>query len=609
MKEYRNRYYIILGFMFAVGIIYIIRLLNIQVLNESYKSFAESNSRRVVTEYPTRGLIYSRDSVLLVGNKSSFDLIVVPQRVIKLDTEKLIQILALDSAKFLKEYKQASKRRYLPSMVYKEIPDTIFTKFQELQWMFPGFYLQNRTLRYYPPQIAAHILGYIGEINQYNLEKDNYYTQGDYIGITGIEKTYEKILRGKKGRKIYSVDALNRVKGSYKKGKYNIAAIAGKNITISINAKLQAYGEKLLGQKRGSIVAIEPTTGEILCLISAPNYDPNLLVGRRIARNYGKLLMSENKTLFNRAIMAQYPPGSTFKLVNALIGLQEGVITEYSVFNCFGGYTAGNFHMHCHHNGAINFIYSIQGSCNAYYCNVFDRILRYKHFSTIGERYTEWRNFVLQFGLGKKLDTDLAQELKGYIPKAKHFDKFYGKDKWKPLNLISMAIGQGELGFSPMQMANMTAAIANRGYFYPPHLIKKIGETDTIPSHFTQKQKINIDSVFFEKVITGMERVMWPGGTAPNAFVDGLYICGKTGTAENPHGKDHSIFVAFAPKNNPQIAISVYVENAGFGSTWAAPIASLMIEKYLRDTITRPYVEQRMENATFNYKKQRKIVK
>ncbi len=602
-EQQKNRYYILIAIIFLLAFIYIIRLFSIQVLDTSYKVFAESNSRRIVTIYPTRGLIYSRDSVLLVSNRSSFDLMVVPKRVTHLDTAKLIAILALDSAKFIKEFKAAKKRRYLPSMVYKEIPDSIFTKFQEFQWMFPGFYLQARTLRYYPPAIAAHILGYIGEVNQSIIDKNDYYTQGDYIGITGVEKTYEELLRGKKGRKIYSVDALNRIKGSYKNGKFDEKAIAGKNLTLSINAELQAYGEKLLQNKRGSVVAIEPATGEILCLISSPGYDPNLMVGRKIAENYGKLLRSKDKILFNRAVMAQYPPGSTFKLVNALIGLQEGVITEYSVFNCVGGYTVGRFHMGCHHNSAINFIYSIQGSCNAYYANVFDRILRYKHFNTIGERYTEWRNFVLQFGLGKKLNTDLAQELKGYIPEASHFDKYFGKDKWKPLNLISMAIGQGELGFTPLQIANMTAAIANRGFYYTPHLIQKIEGEDTIPSKFSVKHKININSVYFEKVIEGMEKVTWPGGTAPNAYVEGLYICGKTGTAENPHGKDHSVFIAFAPKNNPKIAISVYVENAGFGATWAAPIASLMIEKYLTDSITRPWEEQRIMQAKFNYKK------
>jgi len=609
MKELKNRYYIIIALIVFLGLVYIARLFSIQVLDSSYKSFAENNSRRVVTIYPTRGLIYSRDSLLLVGNKSSFDLMVVPKRVGQLDTAKFIKILSLDSAKFIKEFRKAKRKKYLPSMVYKEIPDSVIARFQEFQWLFPGFFLQSRTLRSYPQASAAHILGYIGEVNKNVVDNDDYYSQGDYIGVNGVEKTYEKFLRGQKGRKIYSVDAKNRVKGSYKKGKYDIKALAGKNLVLSINAKLQKYAEKLFGSKRGSLVAIEPATGEILSLVSSPGFDPNLLVGRKIGANYMKLLKSEDKILFNRAIMAQYPPGSTFKLVNALIGLQEGVITEHSVFNCFGGYNVGHFHMGCHHHGAINFMYSIQASCNTYYANVFDRILRYKHFSTIGGAYTEWRNFVLEFGLGKKLGTDLAQELRGYIPKSSHFDKYFGKDKWKPLNLISMAIGQGELGFSPLQMANMTASIANRGYYITPHIIHHIEEVDTITHKFKEKHRINIEKKYFDKVVDAMERVTWPGGTAPNAFVDGLYICGKTGTAENPHGKDHSVFVAFAPKDNPQIAISVYVENAGFGSTWAAPIASLMIEKYLRDSISRPWMEERIMKAKFNYKKQRRIVK
>ncbi|MCK5535777.1 MAG: penicillin-binding protein 2 [Bacteroidales bacterium] len=603
MNEYANRYYVVLILMLSVGLIFVIRLFSIQALDNTYKKSAENNSRRTVIEFPTRGLVYSRDSALLVENLSSFDLMVIPENVQEYDTVAFMRVLSLDSAKFYTAYNKAKKRPSLPATVYKEIPDSIFTKFQEIKWMFSGFYLQTRALRYYPLKSAAHILGYIGEVNKNIVASNKYYKQGDYIGITGIEKTYEEILRGQKGKKMYSVDARNRVRGSYKNGEFDEIAISGKNIMLSIDADLQLYGEKLMGQKRGSIVAIEPSSGEILCLISSPSYNPNLLVGKNIAKNYGQLRNDKDKLLFNRAVMAQYPPGSTFKIVNALIGLEEKVITIYSHFNCSGGYHVGNFTLRCHHYSSIDFFYSIQGSCNAYYCNVFDRILRNKDYSTIGKAYTKWRDYVLQFGLGKKLGTDLAQELKGYIPEASHFDKYYGKDKWRPLMLISMAIGQGELGFSPMQMANMTAIVANRGYYYIPHLIKEIEGIDTIPSKFSQKQIINIDSSYFDDVIKGMERVLLPGGTAPNAFIEGLDICGKTGTAENPHGKDHSIFVAFAPKINPKIAVAVYLENAGYGSTYAAPLASLMVEKYLRDSISHPEWEYRLVNTTFKYKK------
>ncbi len=601
MNEYANRYYVVISAIVFVAIIFIIRLFSIQALDPSYKATAESNSTRVVIEFPTRGLIFTRDSALMVENKSSFDLMVIPENVTAFDTSYFIEILQLDSIQFIKEFIKAKKRSYIPAMVYKEIPDSIITKFQELQWMFPGFYLQTRALRHYPLSSAAHILGYIGEVDKNMIEKDAYYKQGDYIGITGIEKTYEVLLRGKKGRKLYLVDAKNRIRGSYKDGEMDETAISGKNIVLSIDSRLQTFGEQLMANKRGSIVAIEPSTGEILCLISSPAYDPNLLVGKNIASNYTQLRNDEANLLFNRAVMAQYPPGSTFKLVNALIGLQENVITTHSHFTCAGGYNVGSFHLGCHHNGSIEFYYSIQGSCNAYYCHVFDRILRNKEFQTIGESYTEWRNYVMQFGLGKRLGTDLAQELRGYIPEASHFDKYYGKDKWTPLRLISMSIGQGELGFSPLQMVNMTAAIANRGYYYTPHLIKNIEDLDTIPSKFKQKHTIDIDSAYFEEIIKGMEMVM-KAGTAANAYVQGLDICGKTGTAENPHGKDHSIFVAFAPKDNPKIAISVYIENAGFGSTFAAPLASLLIEKYLRDSISVPQWETMLLNTSINYK-------
>ena len=458
---------------------------------------------------------------------------------------------------------------------------------------FPAFYVQTRTLRAYPEKTAAHVLGYVGEASPKVIEQNPYYRSGDHIGISGLEKEYEEVLRGKRGVKIVMVDVFNREKGKFRDGIYDSTAVAGKNLQLSLDAELQAYGEKLMQNKKGSIVAIDPRTGEVLALISMPTYDPNLLVGRRRSDNYGILSNDTLKPLFNRALMAKYPPGSTFKSINALIGLEEEVLTPNTLYSCHSGYRAGNFFMGCHaHRSPVNLEFSIQTSCNAYYSNVFRSII--DKYPTAEEGYQVWRDYVTNFGLGQKSNIDLPNELEGFVPEVAYYDRYYRKGGWKSLTIVSLAIGQGELGFTPMQMANMTATIANRGYYITPHIVRSVdGQAIESLDTAIYKHESGISAKNFNEVVEAMNKVV-NEGTGTQAKIPGIEVCGKTGTVENPHGDDHSTFIAFAPKDDPQIALSVYVENGYWGSRWAAPIAGLLIEKYLRDTITRPLIEQRM---------------
>lgn len=592
-SPYSGRKYIVIAIFSFIMIVFIIKLFYIQIIDPKYRQSANDNVFRYVTQYPARGLIFDRNGKMLVFNQVAYDLMIQPDQLLAFDTLALCKILEIDPKVLVLEIKKAKKYSlHRASVIIKQISSLKYNVFQETLYKYPGFYFQTRTLRVYPSSIAAHVMGYIGEVDEAFIKKNSYYKSGDYLGISGIEKAYENDLRGIKGIKVLLVDVHNTVKGSYMNGALDTAAVVGANVFSSIDSTLQAYGEKLMMNKLGSVVAIEPSTGEILTLITSPSYDPNLMVGRTRAENYQKLRKDSLNPLFNRALMAKYPPGSTFKMLQALIGLQEGVITTQSVFNCAGGYHVGRT-LKCHHFGGIGFLQSISGSCNAYYCHVFQRILDDKKFKRIGDAYTNWRNHVVSFGMGVKLETDLTHELKGILPSANYFDKKYGKDRWKSIWLISMAIGQGELGMTPLQMVNYTAILANRGFYYTPHIIKKVQGKEKIDARFLEKKVVSIDRQWFDPVIEGMRGVV-TNGTAVIANVPDIEICGKTGTAQNPHGKDHSIFIAFAPKDNPKIAIAVYVENAGFGSTVAAPIASLMIEKYLRGSINRNDLEYRV---------------
>ncbi|MCX7986096.1 MAG: penicillin-binding protein 2 [Bacteroidales bacterium] len=605
-NQYANRYYIISGIFVLVVFVYLIRLFFMQIIDTSYKFSAENNSQRYVTLYPARGLIYDRHGKLIVSNQAAYDLMVNPQELRPFDTSTFCSILGITPDYVRLTIRKARNySRYKSSPFLYQIPDSVYAAFQEQLYKFPGFYVQPRTLRHYERKIAAHFLGYVGEVDSSHIKNDPYYQMGDYIGMSGLEKAYEKELRGVKGVKIYLVDVHNRIKGSLANGRFDKPAIQGKNITSTIDADLQAYGEKLIKNFRGGIVAIEPSTGEILVLTSNPSYDPQMLIGRGRASNFVKLRDDPSNPLFNRALQSKNPPGSTFKLLNALVGLQTGAISPQSTFGCAMGYTAGPVHVGCHlHPTPLDLIGSIQYSCNAYYCNVFRRIIDNPKENDRFSAYQHWRELVMSFGLGKKIQTDLPHELGGNIPSLDYYNRIYRKS-WNSITIISLSIGQGEIGITPLQLANMAATIANRGYYYIPHSVKLINGYDSIDNRFKQKQFTAFDSSYFEIIVEGMYRaVNGPGGgTALNGSVKGLDICGKTGTAQNPHGDDHSIFIAFAPRNNPKIAIAVYIENGGFGATIAVPIASLMIEKYLTDTITRPWYEEYLRTKTIIYPK------
>ena len=566
----------------------LITLFGIQILNDSYKVSAENNVIKAITIYPERGYIYDREGVLLVTNQRAYDLMVTPRQIKQLDTTALCKIIDIDLEgfnKYLKRVKRYSTRK--ASLLLKEISKQTAAQLQERLYEFPGFYLQERTIRQYPERSAAHILGYVSQVPDYILKKDDYYKRNDNYGISGVESSYEKDLRGVRGTQYLIRDVWNRPKGSFEDGKYDSLAINGKDIELSIDIQLQKYAEELMRNKKGSIVAIEPATGEILTLVSSPNYDPNLLIGRSRSINFNRMYKDLDKPLFDRSLLAEYPPGSTFKLVNALIALQEGVIYDGTRFSCDEGWRfSAKLKIGCHaHRSPLNLIESIEQSCNAYYCNTFRRIV--EKYPTASKGYDNWREHVLSFGLGNFLNNDLYNGRKGRVPTVDFYNKQYGKGRWKAPTVISLSIGQDALVVSPIQMANMCAAIANRGHYYTPHIVREVDGAPLNDSTYNTPKYTSIDKKHFNTVINGMERVFTgKHGTAKTARVKGIEICGKTGTAENSHGEDHSIFIAFAPKENPQIAIAVYVENGGWGSTWAAPIASLMIEKYLTGQIS-----------------------
>ncbi|MGB2370753.1 MAG: penicillin-binding protein 2 [Flavobacteriales bacterium] len=605
MKKYENRTYIIGGFFGLVILIFIIRLFSIQVIDDSFKTSSENNVIRKQTDYPRRGLIYDRNKELIVYNEAAYDLMITPKQATFLDTALICSLLEIDTLNLMKRIEKASNySMYKASVLMKQISVETYTKLQENMFLMPGFFVQTRTLRKYPYSTASHLLGYVGEVNQRIVKSTPYYKEGDYIGVSGIEKAYEDKLRGQKGVKLLLKDVHNNIKGSFNDGKFDIKSKPGKDLQSSIDIFLQNYGESLMKNKRGSIVALEPSTGEILCLVSSPNYDPNILVGRKRSENY--LILNEdtiNKPLFNRASLAQYPPGSTFKLINALIGLQEKVIYSGSKFNCDEGYVYGEEKrkMKCHpHRSPLNLIESISNSCNAYFCNVYRAII--EKYPNTYEGYDVWRNYVTSFGLGNWLNNDLPTGQKGFVPTPNFYDRIYGKNRWKSLTNLSLSIGQDALLTTPIQMANMTAAIANRGYYYTPHIVKSI-ENDSIDDRFRKPIRTMVDSSLFEIVIKGMQEVVEDEelGTSNIAKMENITVCGKTGTAQNPHGEDHSIFIGFAPKDNPKIALAVYVENGGWGSTWAVPIASLMIEKYLNDTIERDWLEKKIVEGVIEY--------
>jgi len=593
MDIFFERKYIIQGIFITIALLLGVRLFYLQIIDESYLLSANNNVLRKVIVYPARGVILDRSGKILVQNEPVYDLMVTPREVKPFDTLSLCELIGIDKAGFDSRFQKAVNfSPYRASIFEKQLSAQTYARLQEKLYQFRGFYVQNRTVRSYPDSVAAQFLGYINEVTDRDIERSNhFYRPGDYIGVSGVEKAYEELLRGKRGVQNLMVDAFNRPKGHFMDGKYDTVAVAGEGLVSSLDLDLQKLAEKFMKNKRGSVVAIEPSTGEILAFASTPSYDPNMLVGRERGNNYMKLLNNPNKPMFIRPIQAQYPPGSVFKVVSALVAQQAGLIDEHTLFTCGGGYHYGGGRriMRCTHvHGTIDLAGGIQGSCNTYFGNVYARMIDQRQMKG-SKAYTLWRDAVRKFGIAQRLDVDLPNEKPGLLPTADFYTKRYGNDNWGSGFNISNSIGQGEIEITTLQMANIMAIVANRGFYYRPHLIKSIGKKKVIKKEFTEKISVDIDQKYFEPVIEGMSRVVKYN---PNMAIPGIEMCGKTGTAQNPHGKNHSVFFAFAPRENPKIAIAVFVENVGYGATYAAPIASMLVEQYLKDTVSKPQAVQ-----------------
>ena len=595
--------------LLAVALILLGKLFYIQIIDDSYKNDADNQAMKRETIYPTRGVIHDRQGRILVGNKVAYDLMVTPREVEAFDTLTLCQVLDVPE-EFIKEKmaefrKNRRKIGYQSVVLIKQMPPETYMKFAEVSYKFPGFKGQARSIRQYPYNAGGNLLGYVSEVDQAFLKKHpDEYVSGDYAGKTGIEAAREQELKGEKGYTIYLRNSHNKIESRYMDGAMDKEAVPGKDITTTIDAELQNYGQLLMQNKVGSLVAIEPSTGEILTLVSSPGIDVDMLAD--IGKHYGEILNNPYRPMFNRAVQASYPPGSVFKLVNGLIGLEEGVITPETSYPCSMGYHFGKNKLGCHsHPSPLDLERSIMMSCNAYYCYVLKALLENRKYDSIDEAFDKWNEYVQSFGFGHKLGSDFPSELGGNIPSSKYYNKVYRKGGWKATTVISLSIGQGEIGCTPLHLANLCATIANRGYYYIPHIIKASEGVDIDPKYY-EKQFTMVKPEHFHKVINGMWRAVnsgyGSGGTASVAEVKGLDICGKTGTAQNPRGADNSVFICFAPRENPRIAVAAYVENGGFGATWAAPIASLLVEKYLNGEVKRPDLEKRMMEGDLMYR-------
>ena len=587
--------------IFGLTILLVIRLFYLQVINDTLKLKSDNNAIKIAYDYPERGYIYDRNGKLLVANQPSYDIMVIPKDIKDLDTIEFCSLLKITKDEFLKKIAKAkvySPR--LPSVFLAQLNKKEYAAFQEIKRKFIGFYIQKRALRDYQVDFGANVFGFITQVNDKIIEKNKYYNSGDLIGRQGVEESYEDFLRGVKGVKYIQKDKYNRDIGSYKEGEFDTISVQGSDINLSIDAELQKYGEQLMINKRGGIVAIEPKTGEILALVTAPSYDPAILVGRQRSKNYTALYKdSIAKPLYDRGLLAEYTPGSPFKILTGLIGLQEGVIDENTGFSCHHGfsYARGRF-MKCHDSGVSILHNGIYNSCNTYFANVYMKTIN--KYQKPSDGVDVWCKHLKSFGLGKFMGYDLPTGKKGNTPSSKTYNKIYSGWQWSSKTIVSNAIGQGEVLMTPIQLANMIAIVANKGYYYTPHIIKKI-KGHVIDKKFRTKHLTTINKKYFQPIINGLFDV-YNKGTAHGLNVDGIDICGKTGTAENfvkIKGKrvklqDHSIFVAFAPKDNPKIAIAVFVENGYWGKRWAGPITSLMIEKYIKKKISRKDFEKRM---------------
>ncbi len=588
MNQLFTRKYTIQGIFIVLAFVLLGKLFYIQIVSDKYFLSANNNALRKIYVFPARGVILDRNNIILAQNQPVYDLLVTPNKVKPFDTLSLCQIIGIDLPEFRKKFRNALvQSKYQPSIFQKLLSIQTYATLQEKLFNFSGFYVQKRTIRYYPDSIASQFLGYIKEVNAKDIERnDGYYRTGDYIGKSGVERQYEDLLRGQKGITNMVYNAKNVPQGSYANGKFDAMAVSGDQLKTTIDSRIQKLAEQLLQNKVGSVVAIEPNTGEILAFVSSPGYDPNKMVGSKQGNNYMELLTNPYRPLNIRPIQGKYSPGSAFKPLSALIALQNGVIDSASRFNCPGYYWAGNRKFKCEHvDGNIDLRRGIARSCNTYFYNIFAKIMTKKGYRNQRSAYQKWQNQVRKFGIGDTLGIDFPGEKAYKLFTKEDYDKRYGK-YWGNTTIMSVAIGQGEISTTPLQMANIMAIIANRGYYIKPHVVKSIGTTKKIDEKYTKKNEVGIDAKYFEVVINGMQdAVNTSWGTATESRLQNIIMCGKTGTVQNTHGKNHSVFIGFAPRVNPKIAIAVIVENGGYGGVYAAPIASFIAEKYLTDTL------------------------
>jgi len=602
-SDKRRKY--IIYFICLIVLIYILQLFKLQIIDKDYKQWADSNAFLNRKLYPPRGVMYDRNGKLLVYNQPAYDVLVIFRETKPMDTLAFCRAVNITIDKFRQKLADVKNPKinpgyssYTPQTFLTQLGNKEYGILQESLYKFPGFYIQNRPVREYNYPNAAHVLGYIAEVDKDNLANDDYYIRGDNIGKNGIEKQYESYLRGTKGVEVLLRDAHGRIKGKYENGIHDQDPVVGKDLTLSIDIDLQAYGEELMKNKLGSIIMIEPKTGEILCMVSSPTYDPSILVGSQFSDNYSILAGDPYTPLLNRALNGSYPPGSTFKPVQALTFLEENIIQSGTFYPCAGGFPPGNGHPGCHsHASPLTLIPAIGNSCNSYFCYGLKAMLENKKYSSIGEAMNKWRDLMVAQGYGRSLGVDLPGEKRGTIPNGEFFDIRY-KKRWNPLTVISIAIGQGEIEATPLQICNFAATVANRGYFFTPHVVKKIKDT-SMDSLYTKKRFTGINAEDYETVVAGMRwAVAGPGGTSYATNLTDIEVCGKTGTVQNK-GPNHSLFMAFAPKDDPKVSISVVVENGGWGASFAVPIARLMIEKYLKGSISESsrWMEEKMINT------------
>ena len=588
--RYENRKFVVVGIVMAIVIVFICRLFNLQILSDEYKKYADSNAFFDKTVYPSRGVMYDRTGRLLVSNQPAYDVMVCMRSVNDLDTLALCQSLGITQEFFDRRMADVKNRRLNPG--YSSYTNQLFlgqltaeesAMFQEQLYKFSGFSIQRRTIRQYNYPVAGHLFGDLGEVSKKDIAKDNYYVQGDFIGKQGLESFYEKQLRGEKGKEVLLRDAYGRIKGRYMDGTMDVAPVPGRNLTLSLDIELQALAERLLQNKIGSVVAIEPSTGEVLCMASSPTFDPQILVGRKRGENHRQLSQDKQKPLLNRAIMGTYPPGSTFKTSQALTYLQEGIITPETQFPCALGFRHRGLHVGCHaHSSPIALAPSLATSCNSYYCWGLYRMIGADKYGSSQVALTRWKDHMVAMGFGYRLGIDLPGEARGFIPNSAFYDKWYGK-RWNGLTIVSISIGQGEVTLTPLQIANLGATIANRGYYITPHVVKGI-EGESLDSLYTTPKYTMVEKRYYETVVQGMREAVL-NGTCVGANIPDIEVCGKTGTAQN-RGKDHSAFMGFAPMNDPKIAVAVYVENGGFGAVYGVPIGALIMEQYLTGSLS-----------------------